>query len=79
MGRRYFDGYIFDYLFNNKVEKWNPTDIIAIIIVSVVSVILLAPLFMGREMSEEGKKVYSEVIIGYLSVLLIYIGYKLKK
>ena len=63
----------------SEILKWEPVDIIALIVVTVVSVILVIPLFSKEELTEEGREIYSEVIMGFLSIVLIYVGYKLKK
>lgn len=56
-----------------------PIDIVALIVTVVMSVVILYPLLSNKELSEDGKEVYGEVIISYLSILLIYVGYRLKK
>ena len=63
----------------SEILKWEPVDIIALIVVTVIAFILITPLMMGEELSKEGREIYSEVIMGFLSVVLIYVGYKLKK
>ncbi len=51
-------------------------DIIALIVTIVVSIVLIVPLFQDN-ISEEGKKIYEQVIIAFVSLLQLYIGYKL--
>lgn len=61
------------------MDKWQPADIIAIIITLTIAFILVIGIVQEEPMTQHGEEIYGDLIIAYLTVLSMYIGYKIGK
>ena len=60
--------------------KWKPKDIVIVIITVTICFVLMmvfvSALFTGKELTDEGRKIVSDIIIALIAIISFWIGQK---